>query len=83
MAEIGGSHAQRDLFEQINLDAMIRSGRIAAALQVLEMRRMYDHDGVPVNRALAHVYAASGLPDLSSQARARAEATLARVAAVG
>jgi hypothetical protein len=41
---------------------------------------MYDHDGVPVNRALARVYAAAGLPDLSTQAAARAEATLARMA---
>jgi tetratricopeptide (TPR) repeat protein len=80
MAEIGGSHAQRDLFEQIHLDALIRAGRVSAAQQVLEMRRMYDHDGVPVNRALARVYAAAGLPDLSTQAAARAEATLARMA---
>lgn len=80
MAEIGGSHAQRDLFEQIHLDALIRAGRVSAAQQVLEMRRTYDHDGVPVNRALASVYAAAGLPDLSARAAARADATLARVA---
>ena len=80
MAEIGGSHAQRDLFEQIHLDALIRAGRTSAAQQVLEMRRMYDHDGVPVNRALARVYAEAGLPDLADAAAARAAATLARVA---
>jgi tetratricopeptide (TPR) repeat protein len=83
MAEIGGSHAQRDLFGQIHLDALLRAGRVSAAQQVLEMRRMYDHDGVPVNRKLARVYAAAGLPDLSAEAAARAEATLARAAVQG
>lgn len=79
MAEIGGSHAQRDLFEQIQLDALIRAGRVSAAQQMLEMRRMYDHDGVPVNSALARIYDAAGLPDLAAEAAARARDTLARV----
>ncbi len=47
MAEAGGSHAQRDLFEQILLDTAIRSGRRAAAQQLLELRRRADPDGVP------------------------------------
>lgn len=76
MAEIGGSHAQRDLFEQIHLDALIHAGRTSAAQQVLEMRRTYDPDGVPVNRALARVYDAAGLPALAATALARAEQTL-------
>ncbi len=78
MAEIGGSHAQRDLFEQIHLDALIRAGRASAAQQVLEMRRMYDPDGVALNRALARVYTEAGLPLLSATARARADQTQAR-----
>lgn len=77
MAEIGGSHAQRDLFEQIHLDALIRAGRVSAAQQVLELRRGFDPDGVPVNRALARVYDAGGLPGLAAAARARAARTLA------
>jgi tetratricopeptide (TPR) repeat protein len=81
MAEIGGSHAQRDLFEQIHLDALLLGGRLSAAQQVLEMRRTYDHDGVPVNRALAQVYAATGLPAQAAAATARAQATLARAGA--
>ncbi len=79
MAEVGGSHAQRDLFEQIHLDALIRAGRVSAAQQVLEMRRTFDHDGVPVNRALGQIYDAAGLPDEAAKARARATATLDRV----
>lgn len=75
MAETGGSHAQRDLFEQIHLDALMKSGRMTAAQQVLEMRRSYDPDGVPVNRQLAEVYKAVGLAPLAEIASARANAT--------
>lgn len=80
MAETGGSHAQRDLFEQIHLDALLRAGRVSTAQQVLEMRRTFDHDGVPVNRALEQVYTQAGLPSEAQKARARAEATLHRSA---
>ncbi|MCX7299120.1 MAG: tetratricopeptide repeat protein [Rhodobacterales bacterium] len=78
MAETGGSHAQRDLFEQIHLDSLLRAGRTSTAQQVLEMRRTFDHDGVPVNIALAQVYAQAGLPFEAAKARARAQATLQR-----
>ncbi len=77
MAECGGSHAQRDLFEQIHLDALVQDSRASAAQQVLEMRRTYDPDGVPLNLMLGDVYDRSGLPDLAAQARARAERTRA------
>lgn len=78
MQEIGGSHAQRDLFEQIHLDALMRSGRLVMAQQKLEERRAFDPDGVPLNRALAVVYDRLGLPMEASVARARADATLAK-----
>jgi tetratricopeptide (TPR) repeat protein len=81
LAEIGGSHAQRDLFEQLHLDALIRAGRASAAQQVLEMRRLYDPDGVPLNRALARVYDEAGLPTLAAAAQARAERTYSRAGA--
>ncbi|WP_299733708.1 tetratricopeptide repeat protein [uncultured Tateyamaria sp.] len=71
LAEAGGSHAQRDLFDQIHLDALIKSGRSAQAQQVLEMRRTFDPDGVPLNRMLAQVYDASGLPAQAEEARGR------------
>ncbi|MEO0379203.1 MAG: tetratricopeptide repeat protein [Pseudomonadota bacterium] len=71
LAEAGGSHAQRDLFEQIHLDALIKSGRTSQAQQVLEMRRTFDPDGVPLNTLLAEVYDKSGLPDQARAARDR------------
>ena len=75
MAECGGSHAQRDLFEQIHLDALVQDGRASAAQQVLEMRRTYDPNGVPLNLLLGDVYEKSGLPDQAAVARARAATT--------
>jgi len=78
MTEIGGSHAQRDLFEQILLDAALKSGRLISAQQMLELRRNADPDGVPVNSALADIYGKLGLPQLAEQARARAALTRTR-----
>jgi len=77
MAECGGSHAQRDLFEQIHLDALVRAGRASAAQQVLEMRRTYDPEGVPLNLMLSDIYTQTGLPALASEAKDRALRTLA------
>ena len=78
LAEAGGSHAQRDLFEQIMLDAAIKSGRLSTAQQMLETRRGAEPDSVPVNTALASVYSQLGLESLAAQARARADAARAR-----
>jgi hypothetical protein len=75
MMEAGGSHAQRDLFEQIFLDAAIQSGRSIQAQQTLELRRMSDPDGVPVNSALADVYVKLALPELAEHSRLRAALT--------
>jgi len=55
IVEIGGSHAQRDLFGQIRLDAHLKAGHWEIARHVLEMRRIWDPDGVPVNRMLTEV----------------------------
>ncbi|HEY2145895.1 MAG TPA: tetratricopeptide repeat protein [Steroidobacteraceae bacterium] len=77
MAAAGGSHAQRDLFEQVLLDAALKSGRSIAAQQLLEARRRADPNGVPVNTALAVVYSNLDLPALAEQARARAILTRA------
>jgi tetratricopeptide (TPR) repeat protein len=71
LAEIGGSHAQRDLFDQIVLDSLLRAGHWLRAQQVLETRRLADPLGVPVNRALGEVYERLGLPALAAEARAR------------
>jgi hypothetical protein len=78
MIETGGSHAQRDFFEQIFLDAAMASGRMSAAQQMLELRRGADPDGVPLNTALACVYAELGLATLADEARGRVAAARAR-----
>lgn len=71
LIEIGGSHAQRGLFEQILLDSLIKTGRYAPAQQMLELSRGHDRNSVPVNLALADVYAQLNLPRESARARAR------------
>jgi tetratricopeptide (TPR) repeat protein len=80
LAEIGGSHAQRDLFEQLILDALVRADRLSEAQQALELRRGFDPDGVPLNRALAAVYDRLGLPGEADKARGRVERRLAAFA---
>jgi hypothetical protein len=81
LPQIGGSHAQRDLFEQIWLAALIADGRWSDAQQALEQRRASDPDGAPVNLLLARAYGALDLPAQAAVARTRAEATIARCAA--
>lgn len=76
--EIGGSHAQRDLFALIELDARLHAGDWLAAQQLLELRRGYDALDVPGNRQLARVYTALELPELAEQAQARVSAVLSR-----
>ncbi|HMK87441.1 MAG TPA: tetratricopeptide repeat protein [Steroidobacteraceae bacterium] len=78
MIEVGGSHAQRDLFEQILLDSAIRSARQGVAQQMLELRRLKTPDDAPLNTALAIVYGGLGLPALADRARRCAAATRAR-----
>jgi hypothetical protein len=78
MIEAGGSHAQRDLFAQIALDAAIHSGQHVLAQQLLELRRAADPAGVPVNAALARVYTELGLSALAGQAARRAADTRRR-----
>lgn len=38
LIEIGGSHAQRELFEQLHVDALLRAGRYSAAQNLLQPR---------------------------------------------
>lgn len=61
LIEIGGSHAQRDLFDQILLDSVIQTGRYSLAQQMLEMRRGFEPLSVPTNTTLASVYRHLGL----------------------
>src|SRR5688572_12732456 len=57
LQEIGGSHAQRDLFGQLLRDAHMKIGNWAVAQSMLEMRRTWDPDGVPLLRMLAEANA--------------------------
>ncbi|QDL94205.1 tetratricopeptide repeat protein (plasmid) [Paroceanicella profunda] len=70
--KVGGSHAQRDLFEQIFLDSLMQESAWVSAQQLLEARRAFDPSGVPLNRMLAEVYGRLGLPDQQATAAARA-----------
>lgn len=69
LIEIGGSHAQRDLFDQIHLDALIRKGTEStlAGAQGLLQRQL---NGQPESRRLRRqtnaVHAALGLPEARS-----------------
>ena len=71
LARIGGSHAQRDLFDQIRLAALTAAGRWAEVQQALELRRAREPDGVSLNRQLAHAYGALGLPAQAAEADRR------------
>ena len=72
MLEVGGSHAQRDLFAQFHLDSLVRSGELVPAQQLLEERRAFEPDGVPLNTTLAQVYDGLGIPGEAARARQRA-----------
>jgi hypothetical protein len=67
MAEIGGSHAQRDLFEQLADDALIRVGKLPLAQNRLEQRRAANPRSAPTRARLAAVYRGLGLPALAPQ----------------
>lgn len=62
MIEIGGSHAQRDLFEQIRIDALIHSGQFAAAQNLLQQQGNLYPTSQRIRGLLARVYPALGLP---------------------
>ena len=64
MTEIGGSHAQRDLFEQLCDDALIRVGSLSLAKDRLERRRAGNPHSAPTLAKLAAVDRRLGLPGL-------------------
>lgn len=71
LTEIGGSHAQRDLFAQVYLDALMKTERLEQARKTMERRLKYDPNGVPLNHMLAEVYDKTGAPEKADEARAR------------
>lgn len=66
LIEIGGSHAQRDLFGQIWLDALVRSGQrasLATAQDLLQQQRNGQPESRRLARQLRTVYRGLGLPE--------------------
>ena len=61
LLEIGGSHAQRDLFAQIHLDALARCGNWGAAQQLLQPLVNAQPQSRRLRRQAAHVYLQLGL----------------------
>ncbi|MCJ0765305.1 tetratricopeptide repeat protein [Variovorax terrae] len=61
LLEIGGSHAQRDLFAQIHLDALIRSGGLSGAQNLLQQQLRGQPESLRLRRQAEAVYAALGL----------------------
>jgi tetratricopeptide (TPR) repeat protein len=70
LLEIGGSHAQRDLFEQLYLDALVRAGSratLTAAQGILQQQRNGQPESLRLRRQSGAVYARLGLPALADR----------------
>ncbi|MBD9662617.1 tetratricopeptide repeat protein [Variovorax sp. VRV01] len=68
LVEIGGSHAQRDLFEQVYLDALIRIGSqaaLAGAQGILQQQLNGQPESLRLRRQAGEVYARLGLGQLA------------------
>ncbi|MBN9411410.1 MAG: tetratricopeptide repeat protein [Burkholderiales bacterium] len=61
LVEVGGSHAQRDLFAQLHLDALIRSGHLAGAQNLLQPQLAAQPESVRLRRQAAQLYRLLGL----------------------
>ena len=61
LVEIGGSHAQRDLFAQVHLDALVRSGALAGAQHLLQQQVRAQPESARLRRQAAQVYHQLGL----------------------
>lgn len=67
MVEVGGSHAQRDLFHQIYLAALVRDGQWNAAQNLLQPQHNMAPESLRIERQVNAVYAALGLPSVASK----------------
>jgi hypothetical protein len=66
LTEIGGSHAQRDLFAQVHLDALVRSGALAGAQHLLQQQLRSQPESARLKRQAAQVYAQLGLGSVAA-----------------
>ncbi len=65
LIEIGGSHAQRDLFDQVYLDALVRCGTeatLTGAQAILQQQLNHQPESLRLRRQAQAVYAALALP---------------------
>ncbi len=61
LLEIGGSHAQRDLFEQIHLDALMHCGHWTAAQQLVQTLCNTQPQSRRLQRQAARIYSVLGI----------------------
>lgn len=61
LLQIGGSHAQRDLFEQIHVDAMMHCGQWGAAQQLVQQRCNNQPQSLRLQRQVRRIYSALGI----------------------
>ena len=66
LLDIGGSHAQRDLFAQVHLDALMRSGHLGAAQHLLQQQLRTLPESARLKRQAAKVYSALGLESVAT-----------------
>ncbi len=72
MQEIGGSHAQRDLFDQTWINVLMRTGSCGEAAAILEDRIAFRPSVAPPYEQLADAYAGAGDAAKAEAVRARA-----------
>ena len=61
LREIGGSHAQRDLFQQIYIDALARGGQAVEAQNLLQQQARLQPESRRLARQAAHVAGTLGI----------------------
>lgn len=61
LLQIGGSHAQRDLFEQIHFDAMVHCGQWGAAQQMVQQRCNNQPQSRRLQQQARRIYSALGI----------------------
>jgi tetratricopeptide (TPR) repeat protein len=73
LAPIGGSHAQRDLFDLVTIDELLAADEPQTAVNLLRARTRRWPNSVPTWNRLADALAASGDTDRAAQARDQAQ----------
>ena len=70
LQDIGGSHAQRDLFEQVRLDSLMKSGRYEEAVGLIEKRLAFRGNVKSDWRLLKAAAEGAGLAETAAKADA-------------